>query len=43
MNRQNKERLIDTKSLLMDARWEGDGQMSRRVEGVKKHKLVAAE
>ena len=43
MNKQNRNRLIDTENRLMDARWEGGGKLGAKAEGIKKYKLVVTK
>ena len=40
MNKQNRNRLIDTENKLMATRWEGGKGVGERGEGIKKYKLV---
>ena len=43
MNKENRNRLIDTENILMVARGRGVGGMGERCEGIKKYKLVVTE
>ena len=43
MNKQNRNRLIETENIFMVARGEGVGGMGEEGEGVKKYKLVVTE
>ena len=43
MNKQNRNRLIDTENILTDARWKRGSGMGEKGEGIKKHKLVVTE
>ena len=39
MNKQNKNRLIDTENKLVVARWERGWGMGGKAEGIRKHAL----
>ena len=43
MNKQNRNRIIDTENDLMVARWEGNKGYEQKSEGIKKYKLVVTE
>ena len=40
INRQNRNRIIDTENVLMVVRWEGFRKRIQKGEGIKKYKLV---
>ena len=42
-NKQNRNKLIDTENILTIARWEGDQEMGKKGEKIKKYKLVVTE
>ena len=43
MNKQNRNRLIDTEKILSVARWEEDWGTGKKGEGIKKYKLIVTE
>ena len=43
MNKQNRNRLIDTENVLMVARWERVRGMGEKGEEIKKYRLVVTE
>ena len=43
MNKQNRNRLIDTENIMTVDRWKGVGEMSVKSEGIKKYKLAITE
>ena len=43
MNKQNRNRLIDTENKPMVARGVGVGEVGEKGEGIKKHKLVVQQ
>ena len=43
MNRQNRNRIIDAKNILMVAKWEEVEGMGEKAKGIKKYKLVVIE
>ena len=43
MNKQNRNRLIDTENKPMVARGVGVGEVGEKDEGIKKHKLVVQQ
>ena len=43
MNKQKRNRLIDTEKILIIARWEVVAGMDEKGEGIRKYKLVVTE
>ena len=43
MNKQNRNRLINTENILMVARWEGVAGMGEKGKGAEKYKLVVTK
>ena len=43
MNKQNRNRLIDTENILTVARWEGGWGMGEKGEEIRKYRLVVTE
>ena len=43
MNKQIRNRLLDTENKLMIARWERVWGLSEKGEGIKKYKLIVTE
>ena len=43
MNKQNRNRIIDTESIVTVARWEGGRGVGKRGEGIEKCRVVVTE
>ena len=43
MNKQNRNRIIDTENVLMVARGEGFGGLVQKGEGIEKYRLIVTE
>lgn len=43
MNKQNRNRIVDTENILMVARWEGRWEMGKKGEGIKMYQLFVTE